>query len=58
MLAKTDRFEHDVYQSKMKDGESNEFDTWRIELLDVALGDSSVIPITPEFMNKFLELQP
>jgi len=56
MLCKTDRFEHDVYQSKMKDGESNEFDAWRIELLDVALGESSTMPTTPEFMQKFLEL--
>lgn len=56
MLIKTDRFEHDVYQAKMRDGESDEFDAWRIELLDVALGESSVMPTTPEFMNKFLEL--
>lgn len=56
MLTKTDRFEHDVYQSKMKDGESDEFDSWRAELLSVALGDSSTMPTTPEFMQKFLEL--
>lgn len=55
MLAKTDRFEHDVYQSKMKDGESNEFNAWRTELLRMAVGDSSVMPTTPEFMQKFLE---
>lgn len=56
ILIQTDRFEHDVYQSKMKDDESNEFDAWRTELLDVVLGDSSAIPATPEFMQKFLTL--
>ncbi|MBX9866090.1 MAG: hypothetical protein K2Y14_04190 [Burkholderiales bacterium] len=56
MLIQTDRFEHDVYQAKMQGNEPDEFDVWRIELLDVALGDGSVMPTTPEFMQKFLEL--
>ena len=56
MLLNTDRFEHEVYKAKMRDNEPNEFDTWRIELLDVALGDSSAMPTTPEFMDKFLQI--
>jgi len=56
MLAKTDRFEHDVYQAKMQGNEPNEFDAWRAELLDVALGDNNIMPTAPEFMNKFLQI--
>lgn len=56
MLLNTDRFEHEVYKAKMQGNEPNEFDAWRAELLDVALGDNNIMPTTPEFMDKFLQI--
>jgi len=56
MLIQSDRFNVIPYRDKMHAVQQEEFDAWRAELLSVALGESSIMPTTPEFLQKFLEL--
>lgn len=56
LLNQSDRFELPLYQNNMTELEQLEFSQWRAQLLDVAMGITSVIPEMPSFTKKLLDL--
>lgn len=56
LLRMTDRFETHPYSNMMTEAERIMFREWRLEILEVSIGVTSIMPETPEFIKKLLEL--